>query len=565
MHNFHPQQLQSAHDLSELTYRGSSHSTRIHHRRNGNYRPVRRGKHIPPEGRPKRNHRLSLLFLFVVVGCLLVSSRVGFTSIVTLGNKTLRLSSSAVRLGLVTKQRSLKSLVQEEENESHFSNEKVWPKPYGWESYSFGLIRKHFACKACAHDQKKPLPTLQDWQLFRSQYSEMVDNKHIFRDDPVPPTMGYTLSDTRGPPPYYAEHSADGRGRGLFASRDIKKGELVHDGTDSDVMFPDAMSWRRFIFSLPRNRACDMIDWTWTQKLEENGKHRIFAAINISILLNGGKDGKNVNINPDSSTSSKFYATRDIEKGEELLTNYKMYDTKWAEVGLGENTIVYSSGPLVQEHEPYIEPVWPKRSGWEFESIEHILKYFHCEAYIKDANKPLPTIQDWKMFQSHYKKHVDNTRSFYDTVPPTMGYTLEGSGGPPPFYAKHSPGKGRGLFASRDIKRGELTHDGTNTNVMFPDGLSWRRFVFSLPRNRACDIIDWTWTQQIETNSDEYGIFSAINISVLHNGGRGNDANVNPRSPTSSKFYATRDIKKDEELLTDYFIYDVAWEEVGLF
>mmetsp|Transcript_2751 Transcript_2751/g.4830 ORF Transcript_2751/g.4830 Transcript_2751/m.4830 type:complete len:170 (+) Transcript_2751:71-580(+) len=168
------------------------------------------------------------------------------------------------------------------------------------------------------------------------------------------------------------------------------------------------------------------------------------------------------------------------------------------------------------------------------------------------------------MFQSQYKKHVDNTYSFYDTVPPTMGYTLEGSRGPPPFYAKHSPGKGRGLFASRDIKRGELTHDGTNTNVMFPDVSSWRRFVFSLPRNRACDIIDWTWTQQIENNSDEYGIFSAINISVLHNGGTGYDANVNPRSPTSSKFYATRDIKKDEELLTDYFIYDVAWEEVGL-
>jgi len=503
-------------------------------------------------------------FLFVVVGCLLVSSQIGFMTIITLGNATLGLSSSAVGLRVGAKQSSLRTFVQEEENESHFSYEKVWPKPYGWESYSFGLIRKHFACSAYAHDKKKPLPTLQDWRLFRLQYNEMVDNKHIFHDDPVPPMMGYTLADTGGPPPYYVKLSVNGRGRGLYASRDIKKGELAHDGTDSDLMFPDAMSWRRYIFSLPRNRACDMIEWTWTQKLEENGKHRIFAAINISIFLNGETDVEDVNINPESSTSSKFYATRDIGKGEELITNYKMYDTKWAEVGLGRNDIMNSSGPLVQEQEPYIEPVWPKPTGWEYASIKDIQKYFKCEAYIRDFNRPLPTLQDWKMFQSQYKKHVDNTHSFYDIVPPTMGYTLEGSGGPPPFYVKHSPGKGRGLFASRDIKRGELTHDGTNTNVRFPDALSWRRFVFSLPRNRVCDIIDWTWTQQIENNSDKYGIFSAINVSVLHNGGTGNDANVNPRLPTSSKFYATRDIKKDEELLTDYFIYDIAWEEVGL-
>ena len=105
-------------------------------------------------------------FLFVVVGCLLVSSQIGFMTIITLGNATLGLSSSAVGLRLGAKQSSLRTFVQEEENESHFSYEKVWPKPYGWESYSFGLIRKHFACSAYAHDKKKPLPTLQDWRLF---------------------------------------------------------------------------------------------------------------------------------------------------------------------------------------------------------------------------------------------------------------------------------------------------------------------------------------------------------------------------------------------------------------
>ncbi|KAL7527309.1 hypothetical protein ACHAXR_003651 [Thalassiosira sp. AJA248-18] len=175
----------------------------------------------------------------------------------------------------------------------------------------------------------QPLPELQDWKLFQSKFREIVDKTASF-DDPVPPTMGYTLGDD-GPPPFYAGHSAEGRGRGLFASRDIKKGELTHDGTSSDIMFPDAMSWRRYIFSLPRDRACDMIEWPWTQQTED-GTFRIFSAINISVLFNGSSEA--ANINPTSSPSSKFYATRDIKRGEELLYDYRIYDTVWHKVGL---------------------------------------------------------------------------------------------------------------------------------------------------------------------------------------------------------------------------------------
>lgn len=207
----------------------------------------------------------------------------------------------------------------------------MWPKPNNWESLRFGDIRHHFKCKVYAHDQTKPLPTIEDWTMFQSKYKDNVDKTAKF-EDPVLPTMGYTIGDG-GPPPFYAKHSLDGRGRGLFASRNIKKGELVHDGTTSDVLFPDAMTWRHFIFSLPRNKACDMIDWTWTQKTEEDGAFKIFSAINISILFNSGGSTSS-NVNPRSSTSSKFYATREVAMGEELLCTYGLYDTVWRKVGL---------------------------------------------------------------------------------------------------------------------------------------------------------------------------------------------------------------------------------------
>lgn len=38
-------------------------------------------------------------------------------------------------------------------------DQEPWPKPNGWESMGFHDVRKHFKCKAYAHDQTKPLPT----------------------------------------------------------------------------------------------------------------------------------------------------------------------------------------------------------------------------------------------------------------------------------------------------------------------------------------------------------------------------------------------------------------------
>ncbi len=56
-----------------------------------------------------------------------------------------------------------------------------------------------------------------------------------------------------------------------------------------------------------------------------------------------------------------------------------------------------------------------------------------------------------------------------------------------------------------------------------------------------------------------------MNIAVLANGAlEEGEANVNPESGTSSNAYALRDIKKNEELITDYDVYETRWHDVGL-
>ena len=54
-------------------------------------------------------------------------------------------------------------------------------------------------------------------------------------------------------------------GCGLFALRNNKKGELVHNGGKSDIIFSHATNWQWCIFFLPRSIACNTMDWTWTQ------------------------------------------------------------------------------------------------------------------------------------------------------------------------------------------------------------------------------------------------------------------------------------------------------------
>ena len=203
---------------------------------------------------------------------------------------------------------------------------KITKRPDDWKEWGFGDVHHAFECSKHAHDQTKPMPTMEYWNYYRDTYKHVVDNNIEF--DSVPPTEGYTMNED-GKQPYYAKISP-GKGRGLFASRAIKKGELVHDGTKSDIEF-SANDWRKMAFALPQKMACDFAEWTWTQPTERGGPYKLFTAFNISILMNSST---NPNTMPKNKYHTKMYATRDINKDEEILTDYNIYPTKWEKVGL---------------------------------------------------------------------------------------------------------------------------------------------------------------------------------------------------------------------------------------
>lgn len=205
-----------------------------------------------------------------------------------------------------------------------------------WQTWSRKKAKEKLKCRELQRELKRNgesqrLPSMEYWQAMRNAYIQEVDPTHVF-DDPILPTEGYTLNES-GTQPFYAALSP-GKGRGLFASRDIKKGELVHDGAKADVSFPDGDSMRKFLHALPtREAACDVLQWAWTQQYEKNGPMMLLLEINIAILMNEGNTDEEVNVLPKNKYSSKFYATRNIAKDEEILYDYSVYSTRWDKVG----------------------------------------------------------------------------------------------------------------------------------------------------------------------------------------------------------------------------------------
>lgn len=188
-----------------------------------------------------------------------------------------------------------------------------------WENWGFVDMYSFFKCDEHAYDEEKPLYNTHMWNILKENFDPA-----LFENDD---------QDASPPPPYYAEIS-EGKGRGTFAARDIKEGELVHDGSRNTVFWRDGSSWRTYVMSLrSRKMVCDVLEWTWIQSVTDSGEPLLCLNLNDGAFMNDGGEEES-NIATRSSTSLEFYAIRDIEEGDELLYDYDLFDTRWDEFDL---------------------------------------------------------------------------------------------------------------------------------------------------------------------------------------------------------------------------------------
>mmetsp|Transcript_36321 Transcript_36321/g.78401 ORF Transcript_36321/g.78401 Transcript_36321/m.78401 type:complete len:438 (+) Transcript_36321:61-1374(+) len=189
--------------------------------------------------------------------------------------------------------------------------------------YGFEWMHSLLGCRAHAHDQKKPLYTPQNWnQMWKA-----------FQDSTLFPFPRPT-SEERLDLPYHVAYTTDGKGRGNFASRNIAKGELVNPGAPNTVFFLNAKSWYRFVSALPKMMACDVMEWAWLQDLTNNGNTVVCLNMDEAVFFNDGSYDEVYNMALEGKSSLDFYATVDIEKGEEVTYDYGEFEFDAAAMGI---------------------------------------------------------------------------------------------------------------------------------------------------------------------------------------------------------------------------------------
>lgn len=183
----------------------------------------------------------------------------------------------------------------------------------------FGGMHDELNCRDHAHDQGKPIYTPEMWDALRRAY----------RDSTLFPFPLPTASERSSDEPFRVEYTTDGKGRGNFASRNISKGELVHGGHPYTVFFLDAQSFYRFVSSLPKMHACDVLEWAWQQDLTDSGNVVLCLNVDAAVFFNDGGWADETNIEMKETTSLDFYAMEDIPEGTELMYDYDhfVFDT----------------------------------------------------------------------------------------------------------------------------------------------------------------------------------------------------------------------------------------------
>ncbi len=153
--------------------------------------------------------------------------------------------------------------------------------------------------------QKKRLYSDDDWHFLWQKFQDAALYPY-----PIPPPSKRL---------YYTSYS-DGRGRGNFAARNIKEGEMIYNGYTNAAFFQEAESFKRFLSLLSAEAACDVLEWSFMQDVTNDGNAVLCLDICGGALFNDGSPHQNMQY--EEKWSLNKYATRDIQKGEEITELY---------------------------------------------------------------------------------------------------------------------------------------------------------------------------------------------------------------------------------------------------
>ena len=193
---------------------------------------------------------------------------------------------------------------------------------------------EEFSCQSLFEEGgPRPVHATSTWVLLRGVYYGIVGPKHA--------TIEYTEVPADGNGflvPVEVKH-VPGKGRAVMAAEDIPEGTKIWDTTFT-ARFPSPVYFRRYLSTLPRDLACDVMIWAyvedyaWDDDDEDNVIPTLSVDLDEGTLLNTESPGTGEMKNMGNDD---WRATRLILKGEELLVNYKDFEKQfsWSAAGFG--------------------------------------------------------------------------------------------------------------------------------------------------------------------------------------------------------------------------------------
>eukprot|EP00978_Attheya_sp_CCMP212_P043121 scaffold275695_cov50-Attheya_sp.AAC.1 len=355
------------------------------------------------------------------------------------------------------------------------------------------------------HERSFPTWDNETWKRLQDLYRHVVgvENSTI----PLDSESGMLI-------PYEVHRWQKGSSsQNVYLTQPVEKGQAIWSPSHIAKFVTEA-SFKQFLSSMSDDMSCFiLLTLSYVMKDDEHD-FAYFVDLDVSNYMSVGNDEA-----PFFANSTGIFAVRDVDAGESITVDASDFNDDV----VNHRNIKWLSGLKRAALSPIV-------TGCGRGASEHS---------ILDEDT-------WENLRNEYRRAVGASLSSISADNKKSGVLV-------PYEVRKDPIKGRGLFLTENVKKGQIVWDKSQ-HAKFAKEIYFHRFLSSIPHDLACDVLQWAYIVE----DPEYGPVCAFELddgTYMNNGGV--DASFDF---SEDGVVALRDVDAGEEIVVNY---DVLKEGIG--